>query len=325
MPLHRLLGRDGVARAAQGAWGALVLWAPSQRRALCLPQASGKSLLTYGGMEVHFWCIPRLANPWGAPAALRPFRGVGRCDRAGGWRRGTPRAQLFPACLLSWSLTATAPGAREGDTAPSLGQPLGKGTWRKNPSARHRFEGIAEFQRFISHRGWGGDKTGQNSHRDIFTTNIIPKSCCAAAWRGHSHEGEDPSVRPPELCSHRSTCRGAGLAPWLLPTTLAAQIGFKAQGDHLPALTPLPPVPRPACRGLGMKTTLRQRSPRLTPPLLLQPTSKQTPIPKRHGNVGVCPERRGRNRRRFDKSIIHTFCPVSPARRSPRSPGLFLC
>lgn len=211
-------------------------------------------------------CLP------GSPSSTRlclPFRGAGRCGRAGGWHRGTPRAQLFPACPLSQSLPATAPGAQEGDAPLSLGQPLGKGTWKKHPPARHRFE---EFWRFISHRGWG--ETKQDKNFTVTVTYLQPTSSPKVAkWQRGMCTATNASTRlytRPELCSHCSMHRGAGLALSLLPTTLAAQIGFKARANHLPALTPLPHVPRPACRGLGMKTTLLQRSPRLTPLLLLQ-------------------------------------------------------
>lgn len=94
MLLHGLPGRDTVtSRASLGGCGCVgcpsalgIILAqgspphPSKCSLLVNSQVhTGKKILNYCGMAVPtFWCIPRLANPWGAQSSLLGHR-AGRC------------------------------------------------------------------------------------------------------------------------------------------------------------------------------------------------------------------------------------------------------
>lgn len=102
----------------------------------------------------------------GAPAAsgsVCPFRVRGDTAGLGAGTMACPEPGFSPPAR---SAGPCQPQPQEGDAPPSLRQPLGKSTWKstwkERPSAGHRFKGIAEFQRFISHRGWGETKQYKN-------------------------------------------------------------------------------------------------------------------------------------------------------------------
>lgn len=229
---------------------------------------TGKKLLNYSGMAVVLsgaspgwqtpgghktpcWgtgladAVPDPEEGWpylpGSPGSIRfclPFQGAGRHGRAWGWHHGMPRAWLFPTCPLSRSLPATAPGGGCTPEPPAAPREEHMEEHMEGASLcwaqirRHRRVSKVYFTQRV-----GGDKTVQKlySHRDLFTTNIIPK---VTAWQRGVGTAANVSAHlytHPELCWHRGVHGGATAASqgWTDPAATSQYAGsakgFKAR------------------------------------------------------------------------------------------------